>query len=302
MKNWNKRILSIALTLALVAGLSVCAAAAGAPKLPKTLDAAWLKNKPSNQFDPDLALVCAYANEKRGDFEKDYFKLLYRDEPAREFFGLQTVHIGHVTKGGETLVVLRLGTTTEQWGTVIMGYMVPWWYNVGYEAFANKAWTELEVYLSVIGADAAKTKLLITGHSAGGAAANIIGERLAKNSIAGQAFSAKNVYIYTFETPPLYSAWLCWFSFFVQEEQYSNIINLINTVDPTAQLLPGERFGQSLYFTCTQPGGQHAHAMNYEDYKAGIAQAKPMERPRVWPFGWFTKDFWLGWGSLMGLV
>ena len=105
----KKRLLSAFFAMIIMVGIvsaaPASAAAAGGPELPPAVNAAWLAARPSDRFDPDIALVAAYINERKSYFENDYFAFQFEDEPEGKFFGLQTLHIGHTTEGGSALVV-----------------------------------------------------------------------------------------------------------------------------------------------------------------------------------------------------
>lgn len=78
-------------------------------------------------------------------------------------------------------------------------------------------------------------KLLITGHSRGAAAANLLAAKIIKEkNISGKNIDEKNVYTYTFATPNNTSAPD------IEDPMYDRIFNIVNPEDLITKLMPVE--------------------------------------------------------------
>lgn len=317
----KKRLLSLSLALLLLAGMSFIHvdAASESPQrpAPKALNAAWFAARPSNAYSPELALLCAYVAKDTGSFAEEYGvtfdpaynyeKIIWSDalDSMGIDFGLQQFEIGCKQLGkGAAWIVLKLGTTTSQFGTVLGGYLPGlgrmyqgYYAHPGYIDYADRVWEALEGFMAENEAllKGREIKLLVTGHSAGGSCANLLGVRLRnEGGVGGKAIRPGDTYVYGFESPPVY----------LGEPgcecgcPYTNIFNLVNTADVAALALPGQRFGRTYAFTCTEPTGQHVHNLGLADYEAGI-KAGVAPAGDIWPRVWTTRDFWQG---LMNLL
>ncbi|MBQ8000959.1 MAG: DUF2974 domain-containing protein [Ruminococcus sp.] len=91
--------------------------------------------------------------------------------------------------------------------------------HAGFAPATDFAQAEVERYLEALGIDASKAKILITGHSRGGAVANLLAKRLTDEA----KFSS--VTAYTFASPNTTTAQSA------KSSQYNNIYNLINPED-----------------------------------------------------------------------
>ena len=101
----------------------------------------------------------------------------------------------------------------------------------------------LDQYTREIGADPARTRILITGHSRGGAIANLLAARLTDRSEAqGQAAPASSIYAYTFAAPGSTR------EADRQGVSYANIFNIVNETDIVTQL-PLSTWGYGRYGT-----------------------------------------------------
>lgn len=101
----------------------------------------------------------------------------------------------------------------------------------GFKAAEEEVKTALEAYITEIGADPANIKLLITGHSRGGAIANLLAADLNNgNTLFRSAISTADVYTYTYASPSS-----------TQNEtrsnpKHDNIFNIVNPSDVVCQL------------------------------------------------------------------
>lgn len=189
-------------------------------------DSEWcssLFEKPSTQYDNQLALVAAEMSEKAEDKTGEGIKKLFGDYGISDYKpynydGDSAFVIGHdilYVNGINTtvLVIVARGTQTfnEGIGDWLKGY--PFnktqdfldqtvWDNV-YD-FEEQIWNGLNGYLSdhpeLENAD--ELKILVTGHSLGGAAANMIAARFTRFAEWGgwwsDAVDKEDIYAYTF--------------------------------------------------------------------------------------------------------
>ena len=101
----------------------------------------------------------------------------------------------------------------------------------GFAATEAEVERALARYLRDRGANPERTRILITGHSRGGAVANLLAARLdGLSGTPGQIVPAENVYAYTFAAPASTRS----------EERgsslYDNVFNIVNTSDIVPQL------------------------------------------------------------------
>ncbi len=87
----------------------------------------------------------------------------------------------------------------------------------------------LASYLDDLGVDPARTRVLVTGHSRGGAVANLLAARLNELGRTSQALApTEGVYAYTFASPAV--------SRKAEEGRYGNIFNVVSASDPVPRL------------------------------------------------------------------
>lgn len=106
----------------------------------------------------------------------------------------------------------------------------------GFDTATEFAMKKLEMYLVNYGIDRDHTKFIITGHSRGGAVANLMSARLIDK------YGKENVYGYTFASPNTTT------STDTDDKQYSGIFNFVNPTDFIA-FVPPEKWGFSKYGT-----------------------------------------------------
>ncbi len=189
-------------------------------------DAIWSKalfEMPSTEFNVELALVAAMMSQEAADETGDKIKSLYGQYNISEVMPFNyggdaafSIAQGSLEDGGEDttiLVVSCRGSTTafEYMGDLFKGFGFDktdtflgkeTWNNV-YD-FEEKVWQGLNEYLekypSLKTTD--KIKVLVNGHSLGGAAACMVGARLDDDIKNGNCFNnnlkSEDVYVYTF--------------------------------------------------------------------------------------------------------
>ncbi|MDR3344926.1 MAG: lipase family protein [Oscillospiraceae bacterium] len=286
----KKRVISVLLALTMVfaalAAMTLPASAAGAAGTfsPATAEIAmqganikWgaeLFAQPSNVYNKDLALVSMVLSKiAHHDTEQSLNILgfenqlqIYNDTDELPPFII--AHQEWTVNGVETALILVAmqdsGASAAEWLNNLNIAIVPFYgYSVhaGFKAYADRVWAALNEFLAEHPNLPAKKKLLITGHSSGGACANLLTVRL--DSDAGQKIADKNdIYAYGFATPNLYT------SKAASDGAFDNIFNTVNTadivpklpanpLDPNGLLFPQWRkFGRTLTFTLTSFNGE----------------------------------------------
>lgn len=113
----------------------------------------------------------------------------------------------------------------------------------GFRAAEDEVERALAAYVRDIGADPSRTRILITGHSRGGAIANLLAARLDDLSGTADALApASGVFAYTFAAPGATR------EAGRQDAAYSNIFNIVNETDIVPQL-PLSIWGYGRYGT-----------------------------------------------------
>ena len=299
----RKRIASMLLVLAMLAGFSGSAFAAedAAARLPakNELNAQWFKNRPATSFNRDIALMAACLTSNEGEFKTRYGapgKPLAMEEFSAGAFWFGVEHpvwkIGSIQLKDATIVVVKLnGSGAFGSGQYLVtnfmgygGYAVKsephFGYRVeaGYKSYADAVWEGLSG-LKHLFEGKGNLKLLITGHSMGGAGANLLGVRLEKeDNICGTKLSREDIYVYTFESPSIY------LDLFEPHSgtQFGNIHNFVNSVDIAVLFMPGQRFGKTYMFPCVSPENDRHHP-NYQEYRQAIDAVNPAyQAQRSW--------------------
>lgn len=99
----------------------------------------------------------------------------------------------------------------------------------GYREAEAELARALTAYMGELGADPARTRVLVTGHSRGGAVANLLAARLNELGRTSQALARpEGVFAYTFASPAV--------SRKAVEGRYGNIFNVVSASDPVPRL------------------------------------------------------------------
>lgn len=113
----------------------------------------------------------------------------------------------------------------------------------GFARAAQEAERALDAYIGEIGADPATVRVLVTGHSRGGAVANLLAARLDERAAAsGNPATAEHIYAYTFASPGTTRADNR------DAADYDNIFNIVNESDIVPKL-PLSTWGYGRYGT-----------------------------------------------------
>ncbi len=124
----------------------------------------------------------------------------------------------------------------------------------GFGKATDQVESALEAYMKSVGANPNSTRILLTGHSRGGAIANLLAARLDNRSgTSAQLAPSSGVYAYTFAAPGATR------DASRQDATYRNIFNIVNATDIVPQL-PLSTWGYGRYgTTVTLPGTSSAH-------------------------------------------
>jgi hypothetical protein len=171
-----------------------------------------------------------------------------------------------VVNGEETaiVVVVMSGTTTlGHWVSDVnvlksdyLGYKV----HRGFMEYADSVYSALVKYLNTRTDLPENRKLLLTGHSAGGAAANLLAARLDEEQTIAKK---EDIYAYTFACPNVL------FGTKSDATAYNNIFNVFNTLDIVPYVPSGfsdgenswRKFGLLLSFSSGNELDPHSHAV-----------------------------------------
>ncbi|MCM1506921.1 MAG: hypothetical protein NC177_07275 [Ruminococcus flavefaciens] len=233
-------------------------------------------NNAYNQLGFDLendVTLFGYANEKNN---ADYTTDLINSEEDSQAFSLATKELD----GSRLLVVNLRGTNLNSTSDILTDISIfgtnfcedssP----TGFVNFFRKVSIGMSLYLDEHpeikdSADNGNLKILITGHSLGGAGTNLLGAYFnthEDNSYSG--FDGNNavnlmyneildipqsdIFVYSFACPNIYYGDPTVFD-------CDNIINVINESDLIPQVPDGNKFGQSVYFDTNDDNGLSAH-------------------------------------------
>ncbi|MCM1314029.1 MAG: hypothetical protein NC244_01510 [Alistipes senegalensis] len=258
----------------------------------------------SNGYHSDIAALssvlsqCAYdgellnnAYEKLGfDLKNDVTLFGYADqsnnavydtnlinaEEDSQAFSLATREIA----GTRLLVVTLRGTNLESASDLLTDISIfgtPFYEDnasAGFVSFFSKASVGISLYLDehpeiVESAENGKLKILITGHSLGGACTNLLGAYFnTHEQIKYKGFSdidsvaemyeekldipQEDIFIYSFACPNVYYG-------DPTTADCDNIINIINESDLIPKIPNGNKFGQFVYFDTIEDNGLSAH-------------------------------------------
>lgn len=221
-------------------------------------------NDPS-EFSPQLArtslVLCASAYDNKVITEN--LSILGFDKKAKFNYGKKYNEnaVGIVIASKETddtniVSVTMRGTYQKEWysnfnvgkNTAKTGV------HEGFDKAAQFAMTKIEEYLFNYGIESDNAKFIITGHSRGGAVANLCAAYLIDK------YQKQNVYAYTFATPNTTTRAIA------SNEKYSGIFNFINPED-FISYIPLEswgftKYGTTITFPCADTDKNYGHALN----------------------------------------
>lgn len=271
-----------------------------------------LFENPSTKFDNNLALIAAEMSDKAEDTTGEPIKELYADwgldncEPYHYTSGVEVHDIELSLEGGAfaigqdtfsingidttVLVITVRGSTTagEYIGDLWKGWYLdpdkvhPFlnrtvWDNV-YD-FEELLWDGIEDYLRDADVQTAENlKILITGHSLGGAAANLLGARFTAGVGSDEWWGGKvtkdDIYVYTFEAIKVLTT----------EENvsagYENIHNIYNYYDSfgpngsmsfTNASSLNAKFGHTELYSLDEEQGDRKKAFaNHVNYRSAL--------------------------------
>ena len=303
----KKRIVSILLMLAMLAGMGISAAAQSEARLPpkKELNAQWFKKRPATEFNRDIALMAASLTMDESAFRERYGapgKPLELESFSAGTFIWGVEHprfkVGAIELGDTTVVVVKLdGSGAVGSGQYVVSNFIGYYgyavksepycgYRVeaGYRSYADAVWETLSGLKDTF-EEKKNLKLLITGHSMGGAGANLLGVRFEEEGqIRGRKIGKENIYVYTFESPNTYLDLRDPYA----GAQFDNIHNLVNSTDIAVLFMPGQRFGKTYTFDLPNPE-KDSHHPTYAEYKRAIGGIDPAgDTRRVWAASLFN--------------
>ena len=73
--------------------------------------------------------------------------------------------------------------------------------HAGFNKAASLVYKKISTYIKKNKLKKSNTKIILTGHSRGGAVANILGQKILKKGIGKKKIANKNVFVYTFASP-----------------------------------------------------------------------------------------------------
>ena len=173
--------------------------------------------------------------------DTNYFA--YNTDRDEENFFIVHYDISVEGKKYRTLVVCLSGSTSEQWNSNFDPYGLERKQSyagdsekgvthLGFADARDYVYGYLKNYIDQY-CSSYDIKLLITGHSRGAAAANLLAAKIIKEkSISGKSIDEKNVYTYTFATPNNTSAPD------LKDPMYDRIFNIVNPEDLITKLMP----------------------------------------------------------------
>lgn len=223
-------------------------------------------------IDNDVTLFSYEGAENNASYDTDLI-YIYGDSLA---FSIATREIGDT----RLLVIALRGTNLNSTSDILSDISIfgksfckddsP----TGFLNFFRKVSIGLSLYIDehpeiTDSADSGKLKILITGHSLGGAGTNLLGayfnthdENIYSGFVGNEAvntmFSEKldipqsDIFVYSFACPNVYYG-------DPTVADCDNIINVINESDIIPQVPSGQKFGQFVYFDTNEDNGISAH-------------------------------------------
>lgn len=113
----------------------------------------------------------------------------------------------------------------------------------GFNNAADYVYKGLCDYIAENGLTDSQMKILVTGHSRGAAAANLLGYRLDEDGLSGVNVTSRDIFVYTFATPNTTA------KNDKNSSEYYNIYNIVNPEDFVTKVMPSKwgygRYGQT---------------------------------------------------------
>lgn len=247
----------------------------------------------------------AYNNDKHHDNVKNALKGLgfvnIGDVPTNKDYTGSPFYIAHKKvklngKNTEILLITIRGTYLKEWlNDFESGYKS----NVheGFQSAADYVYSNTLEYVnnSLKYADnnedgfdkSLPAKIIITGHSRGAAASNLLGYKLDKDGLKGVKAGKEDIFVYTYATPNTSK------SSDVTSKKYNNIFNIVNPEDfVTKVLFPQwgfKRYGTTYVLpsktTDTSTFGNHVNYSKYlEKLKASYKKYRPADPKEYKPY------------------
>ena len=157
-------------------------------------------------------------------------------------------------------IVIKGTSGNEEWySNFNIGYDLT---HTGFKTASDKLIENFNLYIDSVNTDNSSVKVLVTGHSRGGAVGNIVAASLT------DALGSDNVYAYTFATPNVTV------SENARSDSYSNIFNIINPEDFVSNVpLSGwgyTRYGVDMYLPTVNVDTYDNFPILYERMKASF--------------------------------
>lgn len=149
----------------------------------------------------------------------------------------------------------------------------------GFSDAAEFAFGRLDSYIKKLSAKTEDTVILLTGHSRGGATANLLASRL----IDAEYISRERIFTYTFASPALSKSGK------TEDEKYAGIFNFINDEDFVTRCMPArwgyKRYGKTVVLPC------RSNLADYEPYleKVNVIYSKLVPGEKYIPYRSGTK-------------
>ncbi|MCR5704683.1 MAG: lipase family protein [Eubacterium sp.] len=264
----------------------------GTAKIPITLDEkafyqdAYVYSHTLARFSMELSLMCysVQKDESKNARREVYSELgfsKYQADEGKEDGSVSPYDIGYKNiswKGKkETVIVVAIrGAENEEWinnfdaGTsdTHKGFKNAGDYVYdGIQKYVNQNKTEMFP----------EKKILITGHSRGAAAANLVGCRLDDQGLQGTEIHAEDVYVYSYATPNLTT------KSERNEKKYGNIFNIVNPEDFVTKVLPAGwnygRYGITYVLPSKTTEGDGKNYVDYDRFLKSVSEKYKIYKP-----------------------
>ena len=221
-----------------------------------------------------------YTKNKGGDSDGKFspFWIFKRNEPIR--------------MDGENcniVFVIVQGTQAEEWSSNFESGLNDKVHK-GFDIAANEVFDSLKETMKLLANE--KTKIIITGHSRGGAVANLVAAKI-DEGLGDSVFTdvtKDDVFAYTYATPNVSRA-------NVKNAKYQNIFNIVNPEDFVTRVMPSEwgygRYGQTLNLPSSNKNNSQAAYKKYLEKARNIAEQFDGVKYEPFPGGTKTIDYYM---------